>query len=295
MNKPAILGAILLCGLGCVMASCSSEKKNNAGAGGQSSTGGSTATGGSQSDAGTTGGSTALPVGCESRAADAGPERADAAVDGGLVQIGNTDPSKSIQLGEGGFFTSPSGEYKGYCFTFTDVTSKGTSTMFPTCGKTPDCFTQATGLCPTALLGIADKDGHTWGAGIGCNLNQKAGSGTVENSVSLVGKTSLSVQLYGCKTPNVVRLQLNIDNPVFDDAGTLGSGYYCSDAPVSAPDSDGIRKATVQLTSLTQDCWKSNLVLDTSTMTAKSVQVQIGADQGRTTDYDFCISNIALE
>src|SRR5512142_2604426 len=133
MNKTAILGLVLLGGAGCFVASCSSDTKSNNGsggqpateAGGQTSAGGSASSGGTQAaTSGTTGGSTAAPAPhCDGAGVE--PER----VDSGLVQIGGTDPVNSLPLDVGGFYAQ-STDYKGYCFTYADNKTNG-STIFP--------------------------------------------------------------------------------------------------------------------------------------------------------------------
>jgi len=296
MNKTAFLGWVLLGGISCFGAGCSSDTKNNkTGSGGQSSSGGSTSnststsSGGSTTTTASTGGGSSLPPLCD--VGDAGSQHITDG-DGGriLSQVGATDPSKSIPLDVGGFFTS--GDNKGYCFTYGD--NHG-STISPICGTSGgECFTKNSGLCTTAHLGVASTT--IWGAGIGCALNQKSASGASANPISLVGKTGITVEIYGCKTPKQLRLQLNIDNPTFDDAGTLGSGYYCSDVFLTTPDADGARTGTVDLSKLRQDCWTgTGPLLDTSTLNADSIQVQINADQTNPTDWDFCISKLSVD
>lgn len=288
MNKPAIVGAILLCGMGYFVASCSSSSsKNNAGSGGQPGTGGATATGGSH-DAGTPDSSAPLPPQCDGT--NVGPER----VDGGLVQIGNTNPASSISLDVGGYYRS--GDYHGYCFGYADGIANIGSTIFPPCGGNGnECFTKDSGLCVTASLGVASSS--IWGAGIGCSLGEDQTGGKSPADVSLVGKTSLSVEVYGCSVPSLLRLQVNVDPPIYDAVNNvLHSGYYCADVTLSAPDSNGARQGSVALSQLQEDCWNATaLYLDTSTQTAKSIQLQINADTVKRTSWDFCVSKFELD
>ena len=85
MDKSAILGAVLLGGVGYLMTNCSGNSNNNPASGGASSAGGNTSTGGASqgdNDSGT-------------NACSATPETNP---DGGLVRIGAADPSKSVTL-----------------------------------------------------------------------------------------------------------------------------------------------------------------------------------------------------
>lgn len=295
MNKTAFLGLVLLGGTSCFAAGCSSDtKNNNTGSGGQSNTGGSTSvsTGGSTSTTTSTGGGSALPPLCE--VGDAGAQHA-ADGDGGLVlsQVGNTDPSMSVALDVGGYFTS--GAEQGYCFTYADKKPQG-STIFPLCGNNgAECFTKNTGLCVTASLGVASTD--IWGAGIGCALSQQKDGNDPGKSISVAGKTSISVEVYGCKTPKALRVQLNIDPPIYEvDKDLLHSGYYCADVLLAAADANGVRKGSVEIAKLKEDCWTgTGLLLDTATLTAKSIQIQVNSDGTNRTDWDFCVSKLSVD
>lgn len=289
MKHTAILRLVLLGSLGCVCASCSSEKNatNGTGSGGQSSTsGGSSSSGGSTLQSTAPDSGATLPPFCDDIAAD--PER----FDGGLVQVGATDPTKSAPLDVGGFFAR--GDDQGYCFTYADARPDG-STAFPACGGgTNECFTKETGLCATARLGIGSST--VWGAGIGCSLNQPSTEGATADQISLANRSSISVEVYGCKTPKALRLQLNIYPPIYDEeTETLHSGYYCGDVTLSDPDADGARKGTIEIAKLREDCWTgTGLLLDPATQTAESIQLQINAGAQKT-EYDFCVSKLALE
>lgn len=296
MKQTAILGLVLMGAVGYGFAGCGSDNKSSpvTGSGGQpSNTGGSSSAGGLSSTGGSTtssttstGGSSVTPN-CDTTSA--GPERFDA----GLVQIGATDPKNSVPLDVGGFFAR--GDHKGYCFTYADAKPDG-STVFPPCGGVgKECFTKESGLCATAKLGVASAD--IWGAGIGCALNQPSTDGAVADKVSLVGKSSISVEVYGCKTPAALRLQLNIYPPIYDEAaGKLHSGYYCGDVNLSEPDANGARKGTIEIANLREDCWTgTGLLLDPANQTAESIQLQINSDKTLATEYDFCVSKLALE
>ena len=289
MKQTAILGMVLLGAIGYGSASCGSDKSSTAtGSGGQpSNSGGSSSTGGSTTSSTTADSGSPVPPYCEGTGIE--PERFDA----GLVQIGATDPKNSVPLDVGGFFAR--GDNQGYCFTYADAKPNG-STAFPPCGGTgKECFTKESGLCATAKLGVASSD--VWGAGIGCTLNQASTAGAVADRVSLVGKSSVSVEVYGCKTPAQLRLQLNIYPPIYDeDAGKLHSGYYCGDVSLSAPDANGARKGSIEIAKLREDCWTgTGLLLDSANQTAESIQLQINADKTQITEYDFCVSKLALE
>lgn len=223
---------------------------------------------------------------CEGAGAD--PER----VDGGLVQIAGSDPSYSLALDVGGFYAH--GDYKGYCFTYADNKPEG-STIFPPCGNEPDCFTKDSGLCVKASLGMATAD--IWGAGIGCSLNEDQETGKSGGPVNVAGVTSISVEIYGCSTPKSVRVQLNVDPPIYDvETDKLHSGYYCADLALSDPDANGVRKGTLEVAKLKEDCWTgTGLAIDTTTQTVKSVQMQVNADSAKKVEYDFCVSKFALE
>lgn len=143
--------------VGCSLFGCSSSSKNtNTASGGQSNTGGSTASGGTKSDAGSPDGS----VGGQ----QCTPGKIAKMEDGGLVDIGATDPLDSMPLQEGGYYAMPSSTYGGYCFTYSDSIdgNTGTSTVYPPCGTSSICFTQASGLCPVANLGPSNS--NNWGA-----------------------------------------------------------------------------------------------------------------------------------
>ncbi len=220
--------------------------------------------------------------------------------DGGVIRYGATDPQYSVVLDVGGFYAMPSSNYHGYCFTFSDSTDNtpgGTSTITPPCGNTGPCYTVASGLCSTAILDKANGS-ISWGGGIGCNLNQKQGTGTRAGYTALTGMTSVTVEVYGCKVPDKLQLQINISNPPIDpDSGILGDGYFCNIATLSAPDANGMRGATVPITSLKQDCWNPGPLpaLDPSLMTATSIQVQLNSDPAKVTTWDFCISKLLIE
>jgi hypothetical protein len=207
-----------------------------------------------------------------------------------LVQIGATDPTKSVPLDVGGFFAR--GDDQGYCFTYADAKTDG-STAFPPCGSGGECFTKDSGLCTTAKLGIASSD--IWGAGIGCSLNQASTAGAVADRISLANRSSISVEIYGCKTPSKLRLQLNIYPPIYDaETEKLHSGYYCGDVTLSAPDANGARSGSIEIAKLKEDCWTgSGLLLDPATQTAESIQLQINAE-AKKTEYDFCVSKFEL-
>ncbi|HEY5959513.1 MAG TPA: hypothetical protein VIV60_23310 [Polyangiaceae bacterium] len=228
-----------------------------------------------------------MPPRCDGSSVE--PQRGDE----GLIRVGATNPENSVPLDVGGFFAR--GDNQGFCFTYADAKPDG-STAFPPCGGTgKECFTKESGLCATAKLGVASSD--VWGAGIGCALNQASTAGAASDRVSLVGKSSISVEVYGCKTPAHLRLQLNIYPPIFDeDAGKLHSGYYCGDVDLSESDSNGARKGTIEIAKLREDCWTgTGLLLDPANQTAESIQLQINADAKETTEYDFCVSKFALE
>jgi len=294
MNKTAFLGWVLLGGISCFAAGCSSNTKNNTTGSGGSNTGGSTSnstsTGGSTTTTTSIGGGSSLPPLCE--VGDAGPQHASDG-DGGLIlsQVGDTDPSKSIALDVGGYFTS--GDAQGYCFTYADNKPKG-STIFPLCAG-DECFTKNTGLCVTASLGVASD--VIWGAGIGCALSQQQSGNDSGKSISLASKTSISVEVYGCKTPKIMRVQLNIYPPIYEaDIDLLHSGYYCADVSFTGPDANGVRKGSVDIAKLREDCWTGRgLLLDTATLTAKSVQIQINSDGTNRTDWDFCVSKLSVD
>jgi hypothetical protein len=209
--------------------------------------------------------------------------------DGGLIQIGSSDQSTSITLQEGGFY-SMSSKYQGYCFTYDD---KNGSTLYPPCGTTGPCFTQATGLCLSANLGAGSV--ATWGGGFGCNLDQPSGTSTALYT-DITGKASLTVGVTGCKIPDQLQMQLNVANPPATPAGVPGSGYFCKRANLSPPDANGVRSVTIPLTDLTEDCWNDGgPTLDPATMFVVSVQGQINATEGIASDWDFCISQLSIQ
>jgi hypothetical protein len=311
MNKPAIIGALLLGVAGYAAASCSSKNdKGTTSTGGQSSnTGGGTSTGGQSSNAGggnsatggtSTGGSLAtggsLPFECGH--ADASAEFGEA----GLVRVGYTDPQRSIVLQEGGHYSMPNSgpdsgpdpRFKGYCFTYDD---KNGSTFYPPCGQDSDggyrpCFTAATGLCVSANLGLGSV--NTWGGGFGCNLGQVPNGSDLY--VDVLGITSLTISVYGCAVPDQLQVQLNVVNAPADDAGTPGSGRFCNRATLGDPDANGVRSVTVPLAQLQQDCWLTGgPMFDASTMYVRSIQAQVNAIDGRATNWDFCVSQWTLQ
>jgi hypothetical protein len=209
--------------------------------------------------------------------------------DGGLIQIGSSDQSASIPLQEGGFYTM-STKYQGYCFTYDD---KSGSTLYPPCGTTGPCFTQATGLCLSAKLGSGSV--ATWGGGFGCNLDQQSGASSALYT-DITDKTSLTVGVTGCKIPDQLQMQLNVANPPATPAGIPGSGYFCKRADLSPPDANGVRSVTIQLTDLTEDCWNDGgPKLDPATMYVVSVQGQINAIEGIASDWDFCVSQLSIQ
>jgi len=211
--------------------------------------------------------------------------------DGGLTRVASSDPGMSIALDDGGHYPMPGGTYKGYCFTFAD---KAGSTFYPPCGDVGPCFTKATGLCVSANLGAGSAT--TWGGGIGCNIDQAAGAGTTALYTDVKGKTSITVAATGCKIPDQLQVQLNVANPPTSAAGVPGSGYFCKLATLGAPDANGVRSATVNLTELTQDCWLTGgTAMDPATMYATSIQVQINSIEGVPSTWDFCISQLAIQ
>ncbi len=291
MKKTALLGLALTIGVGTFAAACSSDSKSNSGSGGQGNVGGSISVGGSGSVGGTSnkGGSsstsTAVPL-CD------GIGTAVERFDGGIVQVGGTDPVNSVALDVGGFYSQ--GTYKGYCFTYSDAKPDG-STIFPPCGGAgKECFTKDSKLCVSTSLGVASD--VVWGSGIGCSLNEDQTTGKAGDPPSIAGITTLSVEIYGCKSPSSLRLQINVDPPIYEvDIDKLHSGYYCGDVTLSAPDSNGARKGSIDLAKLREDCWTgTGLLLDPSKQTAKSVQLQVNSDGTKRTDYDFCVSKFAL-
>jgi hypothetical protein len=210
--------------------------------------------------------------------------------DAGLVQIGSSDQSASIPLQEGGFYAMTSTKFQGYCFTYDD---KSGSTLYPPCGTTGPCFTQATGLCLSAKLGAGSV--ATWGGGFGCNLDQQSGASSALYT-DIIGKTSLTVGVTGCKIPDQLQMQLNVANPPATPAGVPGSGYFCKRANLSPPDANGVRSVTIQLTDLTEDCWNDGgPKLDPATMYVVSVQGQINAIESIPSDWDFCISQLSIQ
>ncbi len=294
MNKTAILGAALLCGIGYLAASCSGTKTNNAGSGGANNGGN---TGGSSSqDSGTDAGSD-VPAYCSQYK---GGIEYDP--DGGVIRYGASDPEDSLTLDVGGYYNMPPGppyQYHGYCFTFSDSTDNtvgGTSTASPPCGTTGPCYTVASGLCSTMKLDQA-YGSVSWGAGVGCSLHQGQASTATAGYTDIIGKTSVTVGVYGCKVPKVLQIQLNVTNPPFDDAGVLGDGYYCNRATLPEhPDANGIYTVTIPMTSFIEDCWNALTypVIDPATHTVKSIQVQVSSDPSKATDWDFCISKLLI-
>jgi hypothetical protein len=289
MKKTALLGLVLTIGAGTFAAACGSDSKSNSGSGGQSNVGGSASVGGSGAVGGTNkggGSSTTANPFCDG--VDAGVER----FDGGIIQVGGTDPVNSVALDVGGFYDQV--KYKGYCFTYSDAKPDG-STIFPPCGGNgAECFTKDSKLCVTTSLGVASD--VVWGSGIGCSLNEDQTTGKAGDPPSIAGITTLSVEVYGCKTPSSLRLQINVDPPIYEaDIDKLHSGYYCGDVTLSAPDSNGARKGSIDIAKLREDCWTgTGLLLDPSKQTAKSIQLQVNSDSTKRTDYDFCVSKFAL-
>jgi hypothetical protein len=286
MNKPAILGAALLGTLAYAIVSCNgSDNKTTNGTGGQGP-----GTGGSSSvDSGSpSGGDSGTSDECSDVGASPTFE------DGGLFSIGGTDPSKGVTLAPGGFYAMPSTSYQGYCFTFADNFDPDGSTMYPPCGTTGPCFTDVSGLCPTANLGVAT--GSTiWGGGVGCNLNQKQGAGTYVFDSDVTGKTSITVSVFGCKVPAILRIQLNVRSMPSRDAAIPDSGYFCKDATLKR-DTNGMMSGTVLIGDLIQDCWNgTGLKLDTATMKPTSIQVQLNSDTAKRTTFDFCISKMSID
>jgi hypothetical protein len=304
MNKPVIFGALLLGVAGLVAASCSSNKNNTTGPSANAS-GGTTAAGDAGTGGGATGGapsdaaSDVLPFACG---------HWDASVklneEGGLVQIGYTDPSKSVTLAEGGYYAMPGTTYKGYCWTYKDA--GGVSAIYPPCGTPqadaapPPCFTQSTGLCISANWGAGSAS--NWGGGFGCSLNQGTAAGAAALNTDVIGKTSLTIGVYGCLVPDQLQVQLNVSNPPSDDAGTPGSGYFCNRANLGPPDANGIRSVTVQLADLAQDCWMTGDAgtptgpkFDAATMVVKSIQAQVNAPTGVRSDWDLCVSQLSIQ
>ena len=116
--------------------------------------------------------------------------------------------------------------------------------------------------------------------------------------------TSMTISVYGCAVPALLQVQLNVVNaPTDPDSGVPGSGYFCNrTTPLGAPDANGIRSATVPLTSLVQDCWitgdagtAAGPVFDPATMNVRSIQAQINAIDGSATNWDFCVSKWSID
>jgi hypothetical protein len=296
MNKALTYSAIVLVATGAFVASCGTKSDGSSttlpnATGGQSNTGGSSSAGGAATGGAATGGTTMKPV-CATEAA-----AGHSYVDGGLVQIGQTIPTDSVKLDVGGFYAMSS-EYHGYCYTIADKYDPETgSFLFPPCGTAvgAECFTADTGLCTTASLGAANGS-KVWGGGIGCSIGQAQGT-TYSGPASLVGKTSLTIEIYGCKIPTKLQMQLTQFNTTLDDAGVLGSGYFCKLVDLSPPDANGRSRATVNFADLKQDCWNSGILptLDPSTMTAKNIQLQINSDPTARTEWDFCVSKLSID
>jgi hypothetical protein len=149
-------------------------------------------------------------------------------------------------------------------------------------------------LCVTTSLGVATAD--IWGSGIGCSLNEDQTTGKAGDPVSIAGLTSMAIEIYGCNTPKQLRLQINVDPPIYepDPIDKLHSGYYCGDVTLSSPDSNGVRTGTIEIAKLREDCWTgTGLLINTTTQTAKSMQLQINAGAQRT-DFDFCVSKFVM-
>jgi hypothetical protein len=206
-------------------------------------------------------------------------------------------------LAEGGHYTMPGGTYKGYCWTFHDP---GGSTIYPPCGVAdadggyPPCFTQATGLCVSASL--RPGSANTWGGGLGCNLNQAAGTGTAALIATVAGMTSMTISVYGCAVPDQLQVQLNQVNPAVDDAGVKGSGWFCKLATLGPPDANGVRSVTVQLRDLVQDCWvvgeagtPIGPVFDPETMSVNTIQAQVNSPNSIASNWDFCVSQWSIQ
>ena len=285
MRKPVLLGLVGLGAIACFALGCSSSQSNNTATGGTSSNGGTGGTnGGSTSKVTATGGAS-----CQSTV------QYDA--DGGVVQYGASDPERSVTLDVGGFY-SQSAEFHGYCFTVSDSTDDnltgGTSKFNPPCGKTGPCFTVPSGLCATAQIDKANG-AVSWGGGIGCNLAQAQGASNT--FVAVAGKTTMTISVIGCKTPDTLQMQLNVGNPPYDaDAGKYGDGYFCKVIKLSAPDANGVRTSTFNLSELSQDCWNpGGPVFDASTMLVTAMQAQISAIDSGPTNWDFCISKWTLD
>lgn len=258
MKKPTVFGFSLVGLVACAGAGCASSPSSDAGA----------------------------PSSKNCKASIVAPFSDDA----GLIQIGSSDQSTSISLQEGGFYAMPSTKFQGYCFTYDD---KSGSTLYPPCGTTGPCFTQATGLCLSAKLGSGSV--ATWGGGFGCSLSQASGT-TTPLYTDIIGKTSLTVGVTGCKIPDQLQMQLNVANPPATPAGIPGSGYFCKRANLSPPDANGVRSVTIQLTELTQDCWTAGgPTLDPATMSVLSVQGQINAIEGTPTNWDVCVSQLSIQ
>jgi hypothetical protein len=307
MKKSVVLGVLILGAAGYAAASCASNDNKSSSTlmptGGQSSNAGSSA-GGSHAGTTSTGGSSAGSSG------DSGPPfacgHADASAEfsqeGGLVRVGYTDPARSVTLGDGGYYAMPGGNYKGYCFTYTD---KAGSYLYPPCGQDADggylpCFTLSTGMCLSASLGSGSAT--TWGGGFGCNLNQGTASGAAALNTNVQNMQSITIGVYGCAIPSELQLQLNVSNPPSNDAGTPGSGYFCYRTALGAADASGVRSATFDFTKLVQDCWVTNdagqqtgPVFDPATMNVKSIQVQVNALDGKASNWDFCVSQLSIQ
>lgn len=290
MNKPVIIGAALLFGVGCFVSSCSSSKSNNSGSGGADSSGGSGATGGAAADAGSD-----VPAYCKDYA---GGIEYDP--DGGVTRYGASDPADSLVLDVGAYYSMPGTSYHGYCYTFSDSTDNtvgGTSKVIPPCGTTGPCYTVASGLCSTMDLDVA-KSNISWGGGIGCSLHQAQTSGSTPGYTDLIDKSSLRVGVAGCKVPKTLQVGFSVSNPPYSEAGVLGDGIYCNQVKLPAhPDANGVYEVSVPLTNIVEDCWNGLKVpaLDPANNTVTNVQVQVNSDTAAETTWDFCITKLLIE
>jgi hypothetical protein len=208
------------------------------------------------------------------------------AATGGTRQIGNTNPANAVQLPDD-YYTS--GPLHGYCYTVVDSTGSGTgsSTISPPCGDGA-CFSSTTGMCIAGTTAISTAaDGYaSWGAGIGCHLNQDQaldGGVTTVNTLMVSATARFVVALYGTALPtNGVMLGL---------VGSDTSTVYCYTVPPPVTVNTPI---TVPLTWFNTQCWSgAGVTFDPTTMPIVGLQFQVWAGSSPI-PYDICLSQLTI-
>jgi len=187
---------------------------------------------------------------------------------GSVATAGTTAAPGTPSVGSNGYVTLSVGTtiLSGYVSSYIGGSGSSISLSY-----TPTTF------CASGTVG-ANATYNSW-AGVGFNVNQAAtGSSGSTGSLVLTGSTiSISYQNYDTSR---VELQL------WD-----GSNYWCYYLPAAT----GPTTATVQLSSLTTQCWNNSGTPFTSGTAITAVQLVVGGNATTTVPFDYCFLGMTVK